>query len=309
MLKNLVEEYVMCNLCKGDVTFELDQAKCVNCGLSYRYDGDIFYMNDENTKDIILSIEKWDSLYKKQLDDESFRNLYSDYKKDHLEMTLMQIEEAKSINSNTVYLEIGCGQFFIGNEIAHKSKLVIGIDFCPSALKIASKLLKEKGISNYLLIQGNILNLPIKSEKIDVIYGGGVIEHFIETQKCIDELYRVLNVGGLSFNTVPVLNIASLTYRQIWGNIPNVPIIRQIAEFIHIKLLGGKHLIFGYEMSFLKSSISKIHKKAGFKKVKVDKFEVKLEFAFIPAFIRPPFIWLAKNSSLFWPMIKIVAIK
>ena len=101
---------------------------------------------------------------------------------------------------------------------------------------------------------------------------------------------RVLKKEGVSFNTAPYLNIGSLTYRQIWGNIPNFPILKQLAEFIHIKLLKGQHMIFGYEFSFLGSTLKKFHKKAGFEKIYVDKFKVKLAFDFVPKCARGFFV-------------------
>ena len=107
-----------------------------------------------------------------------------------------------------------------------------------------------------------------------------------------------------------MLNIGSLTYRQLWGNIPNFPIIKQLAEFIHIKLLGGKHMRFGYELSFLPITLVNIHKKAGFKKIEVKYFDTKLLFELIPfTAVRNLLIKLAQNSPLFWPMIKVVATK
>ena len=186
--------------------------------------------------------------------------------------------------------------------------LIIGIDFCLSALKIAKKLLDKKGITNYLLIQGDILKMPLKNSSIDFIYGGGVIEHFKNTQSCINELFRVLKVNGVVMNSVPYLNIGSI-YRQIFGNIPNIIILKQIAEFIHIKLLNGKHMIFGYEMSFLATTLKKIYKKAGFNKISVNKFEFELAFDFVPNSLKKPFVWLANNSRFFWPMIKVVSKK
>ena len=151
--------------------------------------------------------------------------------------------------------------------------------------------------------------MPIKNNTVDLVYGGGVIEHFKDTGSCIDELYRVLKRSGVSFNTVPYLNIGSLTYRQVWGNIPNVPVLREVAEFIHIKLLGAKHMIFGYEMSFTKRTLFSIHKQSGFKKISVDKFQTTLSFEFIPKFFRPFFIYLADTSPLFWPMVKVIGTK
>ena len=158
-------------------------------------------------------------------------------------------------------------------------------------------------------MQGNVLKMPIKRDSIDFVYGGGVIEHFKDTQKSVDEIYRVLKPRGVSFNTVPYLNLGSLTYRQIWGNIPNLPVLKQIFEFVHIKLLRGRYMVFGYELSFLGSTLRKIHKKLGFRNVTVSKFKIALVFEFLPAFFRKPMKWLAQNCRLFWPMIKVIGVK
>ncbi|GAH68729.1 unnamed protein product, partial [marine sediment metagenome] len=262
------------------------------------------------TNDLELSIKKWDEFYQEQLKDKSYVEKRNDYVESFFEDTYQQLNECRKLNKNLAYLEIGCGQMFLGQEIADQCQLVIGVDFCPSALRVAKKMLEAKGIKNYLLIQGDILSMPIKTNSIDLIYGGGVIEHFKDTHRCVNELYRVLKKDGVSFNTVPYLNLGSLTYRQIWGNIPNLPILRQIAEFIHIKLLKGKYMIFGYELSFLGSTLKRIHRKAGFKKVYVDKFRVKLSFDFVPGkFLKKICGKIANSNKLFWPMIKVIAQK
>src|SRR3989338_4437286 len=141
MIKELVEEYVICPTCRVGVTFHSDTAVCDKCGMKYRYDGDLLHMDGVLTEDLKFSTDSWDVLYKKQLDEGNFHKTYDDYRINHLELTLKQIEEVKPINNSTVYMEIGCGEFVVGNEISNRAKLVIGIDLCPSALKIASKLL------------------------------------------------------------------------------------------------------------------------------------------------------------------------
>lgn len=306
-----VIKLLVCPVCKNKLFFNKKILKCVYCHQNYYISGScVNLMSDSETNDVRLSIDKWDDLYKSQIVNKSYLKDYLYYKKTYLKDTLNQLREAKKINSNTVYLEIGCGAFYLGQTIAKYTKMVIGIDYCPSALKIAKIMLEEKGIENYLLIQANILDMPIRDNVIDLIYGGGVIEHFNDTQKCVNELYRVLKKGGVAFNTVPYLNIGALTYRQIWGNIPNLPVLKQIAEFIHIKLLKGKHMIFGYEMSFLGSTLKGVYEKAGFEKVYIDKFKVKLAFDFIPTkFLKKLCIKIANSNRLFWPMIKVVGRK
>jgi ubiquinone/menaquinone biosynthesis C-methylase UbiE len=197
----------------------------------------------------------------------------------------------------------------LGQAIAKDCKVIIGVDMSRNALRIARQMLEAKKIKNYLLVQGDINYMPIRNNTVDLIYGGGVIEHFNDTITCLKELCRVLKKSGISFNTVPYLNIGSLTYRQIWGNIPNIPILKQIAEFVHIRLLGARHMIFGYEMSFTKGTLIKLHKRAGFSKVIVDKFKINSSFDFIPPILRPLLIAIADQSSLFWPMVKVIGVK
>lgn len=307
-MKAYIKDLLCCSNDKSSLTYGKNKLVCQQCKRSYNIVDGIIKVLPDLSPDIKLSIEKWDSFYKAQLDNHSYEKEYKKYMEVHFDKTYKQINDVKKIKDIT-YMEIGAGPSFFAREIAHKCKLVVCIDFCPSALKISKKMFEKKKITNYLLIQADILKLPIKSSTIDLIYGGGVIEHFDDTQTCVNELYRALKKGGASFNTVPYLNIGSLTYRQVWGNIPNVPVLKQIAQFIHIKILGGKHMIFGYEMSFLKSTLINVHKKAGFKEIKVDKLDVNFFFEFIPQQFRKPFIWLASNSSLFWPMIKVVAVK
>ncbi len=269
----------------------------------------LYTFDSKFSSDLKFSIEKWDSWYKEKLKSGSYKKDFYYYKENYFPLTIAQLEKSKPLNKDIVFLEIGSGEFFLGNLIANRVKLVIGVDLCPTALKIAQEMFENAGITNYLLIQADILDMPLKDNVIDLIYGGGTIEHFKDTQTCIDELYRVLKPTGVSFNTVPYLNIGSLTYRQIWGNIPNFPILRELAELIHIKILGGKHMVFGYEFSFTIPHLRKLHEKAGFKKIEITKFDVHLKFEYIPHWLRKPFIWLSSNVAAFWPMIKAVAVK
>lgn len=303
-------EYICCPECKCDLYQQKNFLLCKNCGRKYEViDGNIIKILPHVTPDLELSISKWDRIYKEQLETKSYNEDFVNYKNVFIPTTLSQLKESYSIDKKTVYMEIGCGSFFLGQILAPEVKLIIGIDFCPSALRIAKRMLTDKGIKNYLLIQGDVLNLPVKDNCVGLIYGGGVIEHFKDTKVCVSQLYRSLKPGGVSFNTVPYLNIGSLIYRSIYGNIPNVPVIKQVAEFVHIKLLRGKHMIFGYEMSFLSSTLKNVHVKVGFRSVEVKKFEVPLAFDFMPKFSRHFLIWLANSSSLFWPMAKVIAKK
>lgn len=254
------------------------------------------------------SLSSWEQIYVEELNKKNYLSSQKSYLKHYFQDTYDQLNQAHRIKGS-VYLEIGCGPFYLGSAIARECQVVIGVDNSKSALLIAKQILTHKKIKNFLLIQTDLFDMPLCNGVIDLIYGGGVIEHFNRTDACLTELYRVLKPGGVSFNTVPFLNLGSLTYRQIWGNIPNFPILKQLAIFIHTRVLGGRHMIFGYEMSFPKYKLIQLHKAAGFRKTQVDKFRVNLAFAFLPGILKRLAEYLATTSPWFWPMVKAVAIK
>src|SRR3989344_1903138 len=202
------EKYLACPKCESPLNINDSQIHCPSCKRTYKLEEGIYYLLPEYSEDIKLSVEKWDEGYIKQFNSKEYLKLYEKYKKDHYENVKNQIMTEKNL-AGSVYLEIGCGPFFLGSLIAKECELVIGVDFCPHALKIAQDIMKRNNASNYLLIHGDILEMPIKTSSIDYIYGGGVIEHFQNTIESIREIYRVLKSNGITFNTVPYLNLGS----------------------------------------------------------------------------------------------------
>lgn len=301
---------LICPDCRSALQLSGHRLICPHCQLNLPLlDGIPKIISGQLKTDLKLSQDKWEEFYQEQLEEEEYDKLYQTYLKDNYDNVFRELNKSKQIN-DIVFLEIGSGPMLLGQAIAKKCKLIIGIDISLSALKIAKKMLESKGITNYLLIWADINKMPIQNDSIDLLYGGGVIEHFKDTQSIVNEMHRVLKPGGISFNTVPYLNLGALTYRQLWGNIPNFPILKQLAEFLHIGLLGARHMTFGYELSFSASHLKTLHKKAGFKKVAVDKFDTKLMFEFIPFnFLKKVCLYLAKHYRLFWPMIKVIGEK
>lgn len=298
-----------CTICKFDLALEKKDLVCKNCKQKYLIKDNILIMLPSLSKDEKFSVKKWDKFYKKQMGSDSYVEFNKRYFDLYHDDIYKQILKSYKINKETIYLEIGCGHFFLGQTLSSKCKIVIGIDYSFNALLIAQKLLQKKGVKNYLLIQADVLSTPFKNNSIDLIYGGGVIEHFKDTLKCLRELNRILSINGVSFNTVPFLNIGSLTYRQLWGNIPYFPVLKQIAESVHIKLLKGKHMTYGYEYSFPPWSLINLHKKAGFRKVRVEKLDIKFVFEFLPLKLRSIAQIICSNFSSFWPMVKVIAKK
>jgi ubiquinone/menaquinone biosynthesis C-methylase UbiE len=256
--------------------------------------------------DMRRSIAAWD-LQWARLKGPVLEASQKEYQKDYLRDTVSQVLSHIDPARHRRYLEIGCGPGFLGLELARQGYQVAGLDCCLEALKVAKRVYGSAGQKGFFF-GGDLHHLPLADGSVDFLYGGGVIEHFEDTLGALRELHRVLRPGGVSFNTVPYVSVGSFTYRQLWGNVPDLPGIRQAFKFLHFRVLGGRHLKYGYEKSFTASKMARLHRKAGFSGVEVKHFKVFLPFHYLPASLRPAARWLS-GFRPFWPMIAVVATK
>lgn len=249
----------------------------------------------------------WQKLFFQGLKGKSKYELYAHYKKIGLEQ-FRHIEKFVLTQKIGKFLEIGCGTAMTSLEVAKRGWQVYGIDFVKPNLDHAKRYFLDNNQKIKLKL-GDINKLPYPDNFFDLVYGGGVIEHVKDTSKVVSEIYRVLKPNGLVINTVPAFSLSSLTYRQLAGNIPEIPILKQFFELIHIKLLKGKLMHCGYEKSFTRSYLSTIHKKAGFKKVNVKHLRsFNPTLPHFPNKFKPVLKKLEKNR-LFWAWLIVYARK
>lgn len=298
-----------CPQCQGNLIVSKANLFCASCQNTFPIIDDIPDFSKTVKNHEIKSIrKKWNEIYKtggkniiKQLDYSEKKSFKSDWS---------EVKKRSSLKKEQIYLEIGCGTFYFGRALGKLGHTVVGVDISIKALKLARQGLKQSGVKDYLLVCGNILNMPFKDNSFHLIVGFGVIEHFDDTLASVTELNRILARRGVAFNSVPYLNLGSLTYRQIWGNIPRLPVLENLYSFFHIKILRAKHMRFGFELSFTKAYLEKIHYQAGFSKIIIGRFNCPLVFEYLrfkP--LRRLALYLAKKSSLFWPMISVSATK
>ena len=208
----------------------------------------------------------WGKIYNQDI--KQLREEKDDFNKSKLADHMKYIEQSYTFSNKTIYLEIGCGPSYIGEYVMKKYDCYfIGVDFNYGILFTLKKYFDKIGYKKYLLMHADISNMPLKKNCIDYIYGGGVIEHLKHTKNVVKELYRVLKKGGTSFNTVPAFNLWWFT--RFWNNIPNLPMLKQIFEFIHMSILNGAILnkYYGYELSYTLNKLKHLHALIGFKNI------------------------------------------
>lgn len=111
------------------------------------------------------------------------------------------------INSRDTVLDIGCNNGQNTMKAARRCLKVIAFDNDKKLLKIAEKDVKNRGITNITLLVHNAENkLPFKSSLFNVIMFFAVLEHLVNRDKAITEVYRVLKPGGKLLLSVPNSN-------------------------------------------------------------------------------------------------------
>jgi ubiquinone/menaquinone biosynthesis C-methylase UbiE len=106
---------------------------------------------------------------------------------------LAELKEGETV------LDIGAGGgidcFLAAEKVGSKGK-VIGIDLSEEMVKLAKEHAEKIGAKNVVFQQGDMENLPVENETIDVTISNCVINLALDKQKVFNEAYRVLKHGG-----------------------------------------------------------------------------------------------------------------
>lgn len=93
-------------------------------------------------------------------------------------------------------LEIGVGMGSDHSSIAFSNpKSLIGIDLTERAVQHTISRFNSLGLKANVKVD-NAENLSFKDNQFDAIYSWGVLHHSTNTEKCFEEVYRVLKPGG-----------------------------------------------------------------------------------------------------------------
>jgi len=309
MEKRLVPEKYLdllaCPVCRAAVTERAGQLHCPTCRRAFPIVNGIPVMLVEEDLDPASEkwLESWNAEWRKRTLPQD-GNIEAD---PAFADALQHIRNHAPTGAWESFLESGCGDGQKSLVIAREKKiLVIGVDACLEACKLAKRLFEREGEQGFFVV-GDLRRLPLGTGKIKYIYAGGSLEHFPDTIAAIKESYRVLKPGGRITATVPFVSLATLGYAQLWGNIPELPVIRPLAEWVHITLLQSRHMKYGYEKSFTRKGIVRYFKQVGFRNIRVDQFKTFMDFCFIPWFWMKAIARKLVQWRWFWPVIYIDA--
>jgi SAM-dependent methyltransferase len=197
------------------------------------------------------------------------------------------------------FLEAGCGSAANALNLAQRGVEVSGVDLSPEAVRVASEAFEARALRGDFRV-ADVRDLPFPDESFDFVYAGGVVEHFLETAQAVGEMARVLRTGGRVLLTVPALTL-SYPYLFLRGNVPAVPVGEPLIRFIQFRLLRGALAGFGYERSFLRSTLLNLLRRPSLENAYVGRFDTFLPLLPVPRRVRPYARRLAR-TNLFAPM-------
>ena len=97
-------------------------------------------------------------------------------------------------------LDAGCGNgrgslFMLQNGASH----VTCLDFSHKNIESVNRFLADFGFSNFTAQQGSLEAIPFEDQTFDFVWCNGVVMHTEHPNRCMEELARVLKVGGGSW--------------------------------------------------------------------------------------------------------------
>jgi SAM-dependent methyltransferase len=117
---------------------------------------------------------------------------------------LATILSSFKFHPESLALDIGCGTVSNLRVLESAGFTAIGLDRSIYALSLNRKEFE------FPLINGDLIELPIRCESVGLIVATDVLEHIEDDAKGIRELYRVLNNRGALILTIPAFNF-------LWG--------------------------------------------------------------------------------------------
>jgi ubiquinone/menaquinone biosynthesis C-methylase UbiE len=114
---------------------------------------------------------------------------------------------------NKKVIDIGCASGTSAMLLAMRGADAVGIDISPKLIEQANNIKKDMGIDVEFKV-GDAEKLDFENESIDVCFYGGVIHHFPDKSKCIEECYCILKPQGIFLAIEP--NYRDIFQRLNW---------------------------------------------------------------------------------------------
>jgi ubiquinone/menaquinone biosynthesis C-methylase UbiE len=114
-------------------------------------------------------------------------------------------------NKNTLEIGVGLGSDHM--KLAEAGAILTGVDITTRSINHTRRRFELLNYESKLFV-ADVEALPFTDNEFDAIYSWGVLHHTPNTQKAVEEVYRVLKPGG--FAKIMIYNKYSLVGFMLW---------------------------------------------------------------------------------------------
>lgn len=100
------------------------------------------------------------------------------------------------LEPDMIVLDVACGAGHVAEQLAPHVRQVVGVDLTPALLELGAERVREAGITNVLLQEGNAAELPFLDASFDLVVCRGAMHHFLHPEQPIAEMARVCRPEG-----------------------------------------------------------------------------------------------------------------
>lgn len=118
----------------------------------------------------------------------------------HEELRVRQFIISQVSKNISEVLDVGCGTAWVAEEFLKRNKKVYSLDISSLNPKKAIEKFPNK---NHSGITADSFSLPFKDESFSCVIASEIIEHVVDPQKFVTELFRVVKKGGQLIITTP----------------------------------------------------------------------------------------------------------
>src|SRR5262249_30991354 len=104
--------------------------------------------------------------------------------------------EARLLGGNGKLLEIGCGMGFASLEFLRRGCHVTATDLTPAAVELTRRHFEVRNVTAGDVSVGEGPSLTFADATCDAVWANGVLHHTGDTRRAIQEIRRVLKIGG-----------------------------------------------------------------------------------------------------------------
>jgi len=168
-------------------------------------------------------------------------------------------------------LDLGCGDAVVDCLLALMGAEVVAVDYDDNFLASAKRYAGLYNVNDKIkFIKGDIRKLPLKTKQFDVVWNGGVIEHFRNPDEVLKDMAGLTKSRGMVIVNVPnYWTLHTFFYR---------PIMRLLKRF--------PFDCWGREKSFRKVELKDMMSQAGLKDIGLMTFDLQpaflMDIIFIP---------------------------